>query len=166
MANIHVKIGKNFIEDVLLDGGSGVNIITKKLNEHLGLIKPKPMPYNLCMIDHTIVKPLGLFKKLKKFVCGILYVTFAIVHYSVLDSNYSMLLGCLWLKDVKIFHDWGNIIITNQGINAVKTILVTKKLKAPTKQPKVLVSYDFHFGIFRDKEDLMFVIKPKLFCFQ
>jgi hypothetical protein len=31
MAMIQVQVGKNFIEDVLLDGGFGVNIITKKL---------------------------------------------------------------------------------------------------------------------------------------
>ncbi len=31
MAIIQVQVGKNFIEDVLLDGGSKVNIITKKL---------------------------------------------------------------------------------------------------------------------------------------
>jgi hypothetical protein len=29
MAIIQVQIGKNTIEDVLLDGGSGINIITK-----------------------------------------------------------------------------------------------------------------------------------------
>jgi hypothetical protein len=31
MAIIHVQVGNNFIEDVLLDGGSRINIITKKL---------------------------------------------------------------------------------------------------------------------------------------
>jgi hypothetical protein len=31
MVVIHVQVGKNFIEDVLLDGGSGVNIIMEKL---------------------------------------------------------------------------------------------------------------------------------------
>ncbi len=31
MVVIEVQVGKNFIEDVLLDGGSRVNIITKKL---------------------------------------------------------------------------------------------------------------------------------------
>jgi hypothetical protein len=31
MAVIQVQVGKNFIEDVLLDGGSRVNIIMKKL---------------------------------------------------------------------------------------------------------------------------------------
>ncbi len=32
MAMIHVQVGKNFIEYVLVDGGSKINIITKKLN--------------------------------------------------------------------------------------------------------------------------------------
>jgi len=31
MTMIHVQVGKNFIEDVLLDGGSKVNIIMEKL---------------------------------------------------------------------------------------------------------------------------------------
>jgi hypothetical protein len=31
MVIIQVQVGKNFIEDVLLDGGSRVHIITKKL---------------------------------------------------------------------------------------------------------------------------------------
>jgi len=31
MVVIHVRVGKNFIEDVLLNGGYGVNIIVEKL---------------------------------------------------------------------------------------------------------------------------------------
>ncbi len=49
---------------------------------------------------------------------------------SVLDSSYSMLLGCPWLRDAKIFHDWGNNIVIIKGTRIVKTILVTKKLEA------------------------------------
>jgi hypothetical protein len=59
-----------------------------------------------------------------------------------------MLLGRPWLKDVKVFHDWGNNTITIQGTGIVRTILVTKKLGALTKLPKMLVCYDFHYGIF------------------
>jgi hypothetical protein len=47
MAVIYVQIGKNFIEDVLLDGGSKVNIITKELPT------PKPIPYHLRMANQT-----------------------------------------------------------------------------------------------------------------
>jgi hypothetical protein len=31
MVVIHVQVGGNFIEDVLLDGGYGINIIIEKL---------------------------------------------------------------------------------------------------------------------------------------
>ncbi len=51
MAIIHVQIGKNTIKGVLLDKGSRVNIITKQLRLRLGLLKPKPTPYNLRMVD-------------------------------------------------------------------------------------------------------------------
>jgi hypothetical protein len=50
---------------VLLDGGFGVNIITKKLRVQLGLSKPKPTLYNLRMVNQTIAKPLGLIKDLQ-----------------------------------------------------------------------------------------------------
>jgi hypothetical protein len=50
--------------------------------------------------------------------------------------------------------------ITIQGIDIIRTILVTKKLGAPTKHPKVLVCYDFHLKIFDEEEDLMFATKP------
>jgi hypothetical protein len=46
-----------------------------------------------------------------------------------------MLLGRPWLKDAKVFHDWGNNIITIQGIDTIKNIPITKKLGAPTKCP-------------------------------
>jgi hypothetical protein len=34
---IQVQVGKNFIDDVLIDGGFGANIITKNLIVQLGL---------------------------------------------------------------------------------------------------------------------------------
>jgi hypothetical protein len=106
--------------------------------------------------NQTITKPLGLIKDLK-ILHGIPYaMTFTIIHSSVLDSNYSMLLGHPWLRDAKMFHNWGNNTIIIHGTNIVRTIPITKKLGAPTKHPKVLVCYDFHSRIFDEEEDLMF----------
>jgi hypothetical protein len=48
-----VVIQKNY-RGVLLDGRSGVNIITKQLRLKLGLPKLKPTPYNLKMANQTI----------------------------------------------------------------------------------------------------------------
>jgi hypothetical protein len=71
----------------------------EKLRVHLGLSKPKPAPYNLCMAYQTIAKPLGLMKDLKIIVHRISYaLTFTIIQSSVLDFSYSMLLGRPWLK--------------------------------------------------------------------
>jgi hypothetical protein len=109
------------------------------------------------MAYQTIAKLLSLIKDLKILVHGIPYaVTLTIIQNSVLDSNYFILLGHPWLTDVKVSHDWDNNIIIIQGINIVRTIRVTKKLGAPTKRPKILVCYDFHFGISNEEEDLMF----------
>jgi hypothetical protein len=45
------------VEDVLLDGGSYVNVMTEELWKRLGLPNPKPTSYTLCMANQTITKP-------------------------------------------------------------------------------------------------------------
>jgi hypothetical protein len=74
-----------------------------------------------------------------------------------------MLLSHPWLKDVKLPHDWGNNIITIQGVDIVKTIPITRKLGTPIKCLEVLVCYDFHFEISNEEEHLMFATEPRLF---
>jgi hypothetical protein len=101
----------------------------EKLRVQLGLSKPAFAPYNLCTVDQTIAKPLSLIKDLKILVHGIPYVMiFTVIQSCVLDSNYSMLLGHPWLKDAKMSHDQGNIIII-QGIGTIKTIPIIENLE-------------------------------------
>jgi hypothetical protein len=148
---------------LLCDGGSKINIITENLKVQLGMSKPNPVPYNL-MMDQIIAKPLGLIKYLKIFVHGIpCIIIFTIIDINVLDSNYSMLLKRPWVRDAKVSHDWGTNIVIIQGIGTIRTIHVTKKLGVQTKKPKVLMCYDFHFGISNEKEDVMFATKLSLF---
>jgi hypothetical protein len=47
MAVIQIQVETNIFEDVLLDGGASVNIITENLITKLGLPKPRPAPYRL-----------------------------------------------------------------------------------------------------------------------
>jgi hypothetical protein len=97
------------------------------------------------MANQTITKPFGFIKDLKIFVHGIPYtVTFVVINSSVINYSYSMLLGCPWLKDVKVSHDWGTDTYTIQGTSTIKTTHIIKKLGAQTKRPKILVCYDFH----------------------
>jgi hypothetical protein len=41
MVVIQIQVGKNIVEDILIDGGASVNIITKKFTTKLGLPKPR-----------------------------------------------------------------------------------------------------------------------------
>jgi hypothetical protein len=128
----------------LLDGGSRGNIIIKQLKLKLGLPKPKFAPYNMRMADQITTKPVGLIKHLKIYVHGTPYITtFTVLHNSVVDSSYSMLLGKPWLTNVKVAHDWGNNIITIQGNGTVRTITFTKHLGGEVRSQEVLLCYDY-----------------------
>jgi len=91
---------------VLLDGGSRVNIIIEQLRLRLGLPKPKPATYNLKLTNQTTTKPMGLIRDLNIHSHDIPYITmFIVLHNSVIDFCYSMLLGRPWLGDVKLAQD-------------------------------------------------------------
>jgi hypothetical protein len=79
MAIIQVQIGKNMIEQVLLDGNYGINIIIEQLRLRLGLPKLKLAPYNLKMAYQTTTKPMGLIRNLKIYVHDISYIITFIV---------------------------------------------------------------------------------------
>jgi hypothetical protein len=100
-------VGKNTIEDVVLNGGLGVNMITNFFCNKLGLPKPKPTPYNLRMVDQTTFKLVGLIQNMKIMLYGVPYVmTFMVLQNNVMDVNYLMLLGKMWnLWDAKVSHD-------------------------------------------------------------
>jgi hypothetical protein len=89
--------------------------------------------------------------------------TIIILQNNVVDSNYSMLMGRLWLRDAKVTHDWGNNVITVQGNGTVRTILINKKLGVETKRPQVLVCYDFMEGLIDEEENMIFEIELELF---
>jgi hypothetical protein len=51
MIVIQVQVGKNIVEDVLIDGGASVNIIIKNLRTKLSSPKPRLAPYHLKMAN-------------------------------------------------------------------------------------------------------------------
>ena len=103
MPVISISIGKNIVDDVLLDGGSGVNVITEEERHKLGLPKPSLAPFNLKMANGTIAKPTGLLRDVKIHIHGIPYiVTLTVIDFQTIKSNYSMLLGRPWLRDAKV----------------------------------------------------------------
>jgi hypothetical protein len=99
MAIIQVQVGRNTVDDVLLDGGSKLNIIIEQLRVKLGL--PKLEPYNLWIANQTTTKLVGLIKDLKMYVHGIPYIA----TFIVLQNIVNMLFGRPWVKDAKVAHD-------------------------------------------------------------
>jgi hypothetical protein len=96
MAIIKIHVGKNMVDDILLDGSSRVNAIIDGLRRKLGLLLPQPTPFNLMMVDFSYNKPLGI-----PYI-----VTFTFMNNKVVNPTYSMLLGCPWLRDTKVIHDY------------------------------------------------------------
>jgi hypothetical protein len=68
-----------------------------------------------------------------------------------------------WLRDVKVAHDWGSNIVTIQGDRIVKTITVTKHLGGEVRKLEMLLCYNYQNGITDEEEDIIFIIKLKLF---
>jgi hypothetical protein len=140
---------------VLLDGGFGVNIIVEQLRLKLGLPKPKPTPYNLRMANQTTTKPMGLIKDLKIYVHGIHYIIiFIVLHNSVVDFCYSMLLRRPWLRDVRVALDWGSNTITLQGDGIIRIITITKHLGGEVRKLEVLLCYNYQNGITDEKNSI------------
>ena len=54
MPIISICIGKNVVDDVLLDGGSRVNVITEEERRRLGLPKLSLAPFNLKMANGVV----------------------------------------------------------------------------------------------------------------
>jgi hypothetical protein len=160
MVVIQVQVGKNIFEDVLLDGGANVNIITKNLRTKLELPKLKLLPYHLRMVKQSMTRPLGIIRNLKIYILDIPYIiTIIILKNNVVDFSYSMLLGRPWFRNAKVTYDRGNNVIIVQGNGTIKTISVNRKLGMKTRKPLVLVCYDLLEGLTNEKEDLIFVIE-------
>jgi hypothetical protein len=71
IAVIHVHVGGNLVDDVLLDRSLKTNIITKYLRKRLGLPSPKPTRYVLQMTDQSLMKLIKVIRDLKSHIHGI-----------------------------------------------------------------------------------------------
>ena len=163
MPVISICIGKNIVDDVLLDSGSGVNVITEEERRKLGLPKPSPAPFNLKMANGTIAKPTGLLRDVKIHIHGIPYiVTLTVIDYQTIKSDYSMLLGRPWLRNAKVIHDWANDQVQIMGNGTVKTVKINRQLGYEAVTPHALVCYNFAEGITDDEETILFAADPTL----
>lgn len=91
---IWVLVGKNIVEDIQIDGGSGVNVVSEDKHERLGLSKPSPAPFNLKIANGSIGRTKGLIWDVEIHIHGIPYIVILkVINSSRVKSDYGMLLG-------------------------------------------------------------------------
>ena len=163
MPVISLCIGKNVVDDVLLDGGLGVKVITEEERCRLELPKPSPPPFNLKRANGTIAKPTSLLRDVKIHIHGIPYiVTLTVIDCQTIKSDYSILLGRPWLRNAKVIHNWANDQVQIVGNGTVKTVKINRQLGYEVVTPHALVCYNFAEGITDDEETILLAADPTL----
>ena len=65
-----VIIKGNEVPSMIIDGGSGVNVISRRTYDTLGIREWEPCPFWLRMVDTNSVRPTGLIRNLKMTIGG------------------------------------------------------------------------------------------------
>lgn len=121
-AVIHLQLGHHELTNVLVDGGSGVNVMSEHLRKRLGLPPPKTAKFILRMANDDPVTPLGILATVAITTHGVSTpATFVIIDMPN-SSNFPIILGRPWLRDMNAVHDWSrnHIRIQRQG----KTVII------------------------------------------
>ena len=107
-AEIEVEIIDKVIPNVLVDGGSGLNIMPLHTMEKLGLSLTGPSPFVLNMADQSPAKPVGQIQNCKLISGGVEYlVTFHVIKMYASKEAFPLLLGRPWLRMANATINWG-----------------------------------------------------------
>jgi len=120
--NVMIPMSKKNWKHVppIVDGGLGINIISKRLYDALYLPRMEHEPFSIKLEDQRKVTPLGLVKNEYIIVARILFlVDFVVMDFSSHNSSFSILLGRPWLKVASVMHDRKNdtlLVQSNDGV--------------------------------------------------
>ena len=100
------------IGNVIIDGGSGVNVINKTTCEKLGITEWEACPFWLRMADTSTVRPIGLLRQLDVIIGGHSFQISAVILQLETQGAYPLLLGRPWLKTANIKQNWKQNVLT------------------------------------------------------
>ena len=162
MISIIIKSGR--VPNVLIDGGSGVNIITYTLRRKLGLNKIEPAPFTIKMVDQRKVMPKGIIRDVRLDVGGIVIrTTLTVIDMVSTEDSYSMLLGRPWLKEAQAQHDWPpNKLTLTQGGSKVELSTQRTPTLPLDKRPLHWEDYDWEMGLSDEEEAIVYEAFPEL----
>ena len=96
----------------IIDGGSGVNVISETTCHSLGITQWEPCPFWLRMADTSSVTPTELIRDLVVTIGGHAFRISAVVLQLNAQGAYLLLLGRPWLKTSHTKKNWWKNIIT------------------------------------------------------
>ena len=105
---IEVLVVDKMVSNVVVDGGSGLNILPEHTMKMLDLSLTGPSPFIINMANQTPAVPLGMIKDCRISTGGKEYVVTC--HVIKMHSNkhtFPILLGRPWLKMSDAIVDWG-----------------------------------------------------------
>jgi hypothetical protein len=96
------------VPNVLVDGGSALNILPAQTMKKLGLSLTGPSPYVINMANQSSSVPIGQIKDCRISTGGEEYiVTFHVIRMHSSKDSFSMLLGRPWLRMANAVVEWG-----------------------------------------------------------
>ena len=105
---IEVMVVDKVVPKVLVDGGSGLNIMPEHTLKQLGLQLTGPSPFIINMANQTSSVPLGMIKDCRIQTGGEEYiVTFHVIKMHSTKDTFPILLGRPWLRMADAVVDWG-----------------------------------------------------------
>ena len=109
---ISVIIKGRELPGTILDGGSGVHVISLQTFNTLGIQEWEPCPFWLRMVDTSLIWPTGLIRDLEVTIEGHAIRISAVVLQLNTQGAYPLLLGRPWLRTEHIKQNWQKNTIT------------------------------------------------------
>ncbi|MCO5577846.1 hypothetical protein L7F22_031681 [Adiantum nelumboides] len=134
---ISVKMEKMFMPGVLIDGGSGVNVLPEETCRKLNITCWDPAPFQVKMADQRRIQPLGIVRNTVIEIGGLKFkVNFVVLQLEESSQSYPMILGRPWLRAAKVKQHWGaDYVVLRQGKKKVRMKMVASKVIPPNCRP-------------------------------
>ena len=152
---VQLEFDGRIFSDVLLDGGSGVNILAETEFSKMTNVKLEPAPFQVRMADQRRVQPIGMLRGQTLKVHGMSFQTnFVVLKMQDAGNAYSMLLGRPWFKSAKLKQDWeNNEVILKKGGKTVRIPMTSKKKLATSAKPMMAQTINLAAEVEDDEEE-------------
>jgi hypothetical protein len=125
-------VGGQKIAGILIDGGSGVNVISMATCRQLGITKWEPCKFWLRMANGSSVRLIEMIPDLEMVVQGHTFTISVVIMELPHQDAYPILLGWPWLRSARMKHNWLRNVLTFQR-GGKKIRIHTTKGRIPDK---------------------------------